>query len=155
MARTDAEGQYVTLRLGGQLFGLPTEDIQFTHSLTMVHPVPLSADPVAGMVHVHGRVITVIDLRVCLDMPPWDGDGGSLSVVVDWQNHSYCVLVDEIRDVIEIADGELDCAPESMPGPWRAVADGVSRKHEELLIASRASNLLELVEPYIEEPQGV
>ena len=83
----------MTLRLGGQLFGLPTGDIRFTHSLTMVHPVPLSAAPVAAMVHVHG---------------------GSLSVVVDWQNHSYCVLVDEICDVV--------------------------------------SNILELVKPYIEEP---
>ena len=54
--------EYVTVTIGGQLFGLPISRVQDVFVPERVTAVPLASGEIAGFLNVHGRILTVIDM---------------------------------------------------------------------------------------------
>ena len=86
-AETIAE--YVTVTLDGQIFGLPiarVQDVFMPESLTRV---PLSSPEIAGVLNLRGRIVTAIDLRRRLGLPPRDHAMRPMAVGIEWRGESY------------------------------------------------------------------
>ena len=54
--------QYVTVVIGGQLFGLPISQVHDVFVPERVTRVPLAAPQVAGVLNLRGRIVTAIDI---------------------------------------------------------------------------------------------
>jgi purine-binding chemotaxis protein CheW len=50
--------EYVTITIGGQLFGLPISRVQDVFVLSQVTRVPLAGDDIAGVINLRGRIVT-------------------------------------------------------------------------------------------------
>jgi len=70
MSATEATLEYVTVRIGEQLFGVPVHEIREVFSPQGVTAVPRARPEIAGLLNLRGRIVTAIDARRCLGLPP-------------------------------------------------------------------------------------
>ncbi len=61
--------RYVLFRSGDEWFGLPIEWVRQIQPLERVIRVPNAPPEVVGIQNVRGRILTLFDLCVCLDIP--------------------------------------------------------------------------------------
>jgi len=60
--------EFVTVTIGGHLFGLPIARVQDVFVPDRLTRVPLAPPEVAGILNLRGRVVTAIDMRSRLDL---------------------------------------------------------------------------------------
>jgi purine-binding chemotaxis protein CheW len=131
-AETIAE--YVTVTLDGQIFGLPiarVQDVFMPESLTRV---PLSSPEIAGVLNLRGRIVTAIDLRRRLGLPPREHAMRPMAVGIEWRGESYGLLVDAVGEVITLADSGREPNPVNLDPAFAAVSAGVHRLEAQLLV---------------------
>ena len=71
--------------------------------------VPLAPPAVVGLLHLRGRIVPVIDTRLCLGFPAAGlAAKPRTHLVLRLQEDWYSLLVDEILDVFEIPAGRIE-----------------------------------------------
>ena len=108
--------------------------------------VPLAPPVVRGLINLRGRIVTALDLRRRLGLPPTlpsplAGEGrvggdapAGKNVVVRAGDGVVSLLVDEIGDVIEVEDGAVEPPPETLRGTARELVRGACKLPECLLL---------------------
>lgn len=134
----------VSIRLGAQWFGVPVLRVQDVISQAAINRVPLAPPEVAGSLNLRGRIVTAIDLRRRLGMPPRAADEGFMCVIVDRGGELYALLVDDVGDVLWLSDASFEPAPVTLSSHWRAVSDGLHRLEDELLLVLDIEHVLTL-----------
>ena len=134
----------VTMRVMGQLFGIPVERVQDVLRTHKVARIPLAPAEVAGAINLRGRIVTVIDIRKCLHLAPIVEGTSSMFVVVEQQGELYSLMVDSVGEVMNVPVSQIENSPVNLQGSWRDVADGVCRLQQELLVILNINALLSL-----------
>ncbi|MBC8337197.1 MAG: chemotaxis protein CheW [Rhodospirillales bacterium] len=137
---------YVTFTIGDQMFGIPVLRVQDILTPDRIAPIPLAPDEVRGSINLRGRIVTVIDVRVRLGMPPRKDKGDSMAVTVEQHNDLYTLLVDEIGDVTGLSTKLYEKNPGTLDPKWREFANGVFRLDEKLMVVLDIDSLLDLGE---------
>ena len=75
--------QYVTVVIGGQLFGLPISQVHDVFVPESVTRVPMSAPEVQGVLNLRGRIVTAINMRRRLHLPPLK-EGQMMAVGIEY-----------------------------------------------------------------------
>jgi purine-binding chemotaxis protein CheW len=135
--------EFVTVGVGGQLFGLPVLLVRDVLGAQRLTPVPLARRDVAGVLNLRGRIVTAIDVRRRLGMPPREEGGALMNVVVDHQSELYCLIVDQLGEVLRLDDGAFEASPPTLNRDWREACDGVYRLDGKLLAVLNVERLLE------------
>ena len=65
-------------------------------------PVPLAPEAIAGLLHLRGTIVPVIDLGHRLGLPSTDAGSGRTNLVLRLGDDCYSLLVDEVLDVQSI-----------------------------------------------------
>ncbi|MCF4165030.1 chemotaxis protein CheW [Zavarzinia compransoris] len=136
--------QFVTMTVAGQLFGLPILDVHDIVVPEKVTKVPLAAPEVAGLINLRGKIVTAIDMREVLRVPPLTTGQKRVGVTVSHRGETYTLLVDAVGEVIELADNTFEANPPTMDARWRHLADGVFRLQNELLVALRVDRIMQI-----------
>ena len=110
-ATSEQVTEYVTVMIGGQLFGLPISRVQDVFMPDRVTRVPLSAPEIAGVLNLRGRIVTAIDMRRRLGLPPRTDDKPSMAVGIELKGESYGLLIDTVGEVMKL--GEDDARAQS------------------------------------------
>src|SRR5271170_1708726 len=97
---SDEQRQYVSIVIEGQLFGIPVLIVHDVLGPQRITRVPLAPPEVAGSLNLRGRIVTAINLRRRLKLPPLEADKISMSVVVDLGGELYSLLVDNVGEVL-------------------------------------------------------
>lgn len=137
------EDQLVTMTVDGQLFGLPILLVQDIVEPRQITPVPLAASAIAGVLNLRGRIVTVIDLRVCLGAEPTDLDSHPMSVTIENKGDLYTLLVDSIGDVRSLPRRNLDKSPNTLDARMRRLCSGVYRLEDDLLAVLDIARILD------------
>jgi purine-binding chemotaxis protein CheW len=137
----------VTFRVHGQWLGVPVARIQEVLAGQRINPVPLSPRGVEGFLNLRGRIVTAVDLRAVLDLPPRSGSRGVMNVVVQREEELFALVVDAMGDVLQVTEEEILPAPSTLDAVWRACCAGVVRMDEGLLVALDVDALLGGVNP--------
>ena len=138
------ERQFVTLILGGQLCGIAVLEVRDVLGEQMISPVPLAPREVAGSLNLRGRIVTAVDLRLRLGLPPAAPGTRRMSVVVEVTGELYALLVDQVAEVMSLKTGDLEQNPPTLPPPWADVSTGIYRLEDRLLVVLEVSRLLAL-----------
>src|SRR5438477_7686447 len=85
--------EYVTVMIDGQLFGLPISRVQDVFMPDRLTQVPLSAPEIAGVLNLRGRIVTAVDLRRRLGIPPRDDGRPPMAVGIELKGESYGLLI--------------------------------------------------------------
>lgn len=135
----------LTIRLAGQLCGLPVEAIRDVLGPQPLARIPLAPPEVAGSLNLRGRIVTAIDLRRRLGFPPFpEGERKAMSVVIEFGSELYSFLADEVGDVITLPKTGWEPNPATLDAVWLAVSRGVQRLDQELLVVLDIPELMEL-----------
>jgi purine-binding chemotaxis protein CheW len=105
---------HVIFRVGSAEYVLPASDVLQMESFTGATPVPGAPPYVAGIIHIRGRVVPVVDLRVRFGLPPVATTLDSRVVVVDLEARTVALLVDSAREVVKLEQEQLQVPPSMM-----------------------------------------
>lgn len=144
LVATDSSDGLVSIRIGSQTFGVPVLSVQDVISETPINRVPLAPPEVAGSLNLRGRIVTAIDMRRRLGMPPGAPDDHSMSVIVEHGGELYALVVDDVGDVLWLEPAEREAGPVTLSAEWRAVCSGLYRLEDELLLVLNIAQVLSL-----------
>lgn len=137
----------VSIRVGGETFGVPVLSVQDVIAPVRIDIVPLAPPEVAGSLNLRGRIVTAIDIRKRLGMPPREVGAPHMSVIVERSGELYALQVDDVGDVLWLPVAELELSPITLSPDWRAVCDGLYRLESELMLVLNVERFLLLTPP--------
>jgi len=117
-------GLHLIVRLAGERVALAAADVDSVIEIDALTPVPGTPDHVAGLAALRSRVLTVIDGRVALGLPPTGVAPAPEAVLLSHEGHCYALLVDAVEDAIEI-EGPLEPLRAQPASAWVRVARGI------------------------------
>ena len=121
-----ADTAILTLTVAGQLCGVPVMGVRDILGAQTITPIPLAPPEVAGGLNLRGRIVTAVDLRRRLGLPPRDAASPPpMSVVVEGGGELYALLADSVGDVLALPEAGLAPNPPTLDPLWREVCAGV------------------------------
>jgi len=126
--------QFCTFFVNGLFFGIEVLKVQEVIRYQEMTRVPLAPATIQGLINLRGQIVTAIDLRRRLELPPREADQLPMNVVVRSEDGAVSLLVDEIGDVVEIQDDIYEQPPETLKGVARELVQGVYKLKERLLL---------------------
>lgn len=138
----DSVKDFVTMRVDGQLFGIPVMLVQDVLRPQKITPIPLAPQEVEGSLNLRGRIVTAVDVRRRLGLPSRPDKQKYMLVAVEHKNDIYSLLVDSVGEVLSLSVKDFEHNPTNLSPQWGQVSMGVYRLKDELLIVLDAENLL-------------
>ncbi len=130
-----ASRQFATFTLDGHDFGIEVANVQEVLRHSVRTPVPLAPAAIGGLINLRGQVVTAVDLRNRLDLPPFPAATEPMNVVVRVDGEAISLLVDSIGDVVDVADELFEPPPDTLGGTGRELILGAYKLDGRLLLA--------------------
>ena len=128
------ERQFCTFFVDDLFLGVPVLKVQEVIRYQEMTRVPLGPPEVQGLINLRGQIVTAIDLRRMLGLPPRDPERKPMNVVVRADDEAMSLLVDEIGDVLDLDPDRFDaCPPTSNPAALELIL-GVCQLPDRLLL---------------------
>jgi purine-binding chemotaxis protein CheW len=126
--------EYVTVMIGGQLFGLPISQVQDVFMPERLARVPLASAEIAGVLNLRGRIVTAIDMHCRLGLGKRATDRPAMAVGIEFHNESYGLLIDSVGEVLKLAESSREAVPVNLDAHLARVSAGVHRLEKQLLV---------------------
>jgi purine-binding chemotaxis protein CheW len=126
--------QLCTFFVADRFFGVDVTRVQEVIRYQEMTRVPLAPSVISGLINLRGQIVTAIEMRARLGLPPRAADKLPMNVVVRTADGPVSLLVDEIGDVLEVAEGSLDRVPATMSASARELISGVYKLEKALLL---------------------
>jgi purine-binding chemotaxis protein CheW len=136
--------EYVTVIIGGQLFGLPINRVQDVFMPDRLTRVPLSPREVAGVLNLRGRIVTAIDMRCRLGLPPAEDRKITMAVGTEFKGESFGLIIDQVGEVMKLQSAGREPNPVNLDSRWARVSAGVHRLDGQLMVILDVDRVLEL-----------
>ena len=140
-AATEAD-LVLTLTVGGQTCGVPVLVVRDVLGSQTITPIPLAPAEIEGAMNLRGRIVTAVDLRRRLGLPPRPEGTQPMSIVVEHGGELYSMLADAVGDVVPLGVADRAPNPPTLDAVWRDVSRGVHRRDGQLLILLDVERLL-------------
>ncbi|HEY5798101.1 MAG TPA: chemotaxis protein CheW [Bosea sp. (in: a-proteobacteria)] len=140
---------YVTVMIGDQILGLPigrVHDVFITNRITLVPRAPFE---IVGLLNLRGRIVTAICLRKRLGRPvsfrqDREGKTELVAVGIDHGGEAYALIVDAVGEVMRLDQSTFEPSPVHLDRNWAALATGVHRLEDRLLVVLDVDAILAL-----------
>jgi purine-binding chemotaxis protein CheW len=130
--------RYSTVFVADFAFGIDINVVQEIIRYQNMTPVPLAPAAVSGLINLRGVIVTALDLRQRLGLPPRPAGARPINVVVSVDDQPVSLLVDGIGDVVTTTHPP-DKVPDTLSGPARDLILGVYRLDDRLLLVLDAA----------------
>ena len=121
------------------LFGVEVLNVQEVLRYQDMTEVPLAASEIRGLINLRGQIITAIDLRNRMKLPPRPEDQKPMNVVIQTNDEVISFLVDSIGDVLEVNDEAFEEAPRTVDDSTRELVTGVYKLEGALMMVLDAA----------------
>lgn len=115
VARIAQAGKYLSFVLGKEEYGLEILKVQEINGMMDITRVPRTPKYVRGVINLRGRVIPIVSLREKFMMPAVEDDEKTCIIVVQVQHQdtqiTMGIVVDEVSEVLNIAEGQIEPPP--------------------------------------------
>lgn len=136
--------QYATFWLEDLYLGVPVLEVQEVIRYQEMTRVPLAPSMIRGLINLRGQIVTAIDLRERLKLPPRSTDSFPMNMVIRTDEGAISLLVDEIGDVIQVCRDSFESPPASLHGVARELFSGIYKLKEGLLLILNTQNAMSL-----------
>ena len=128
--------QFCTFYVDGLCFGIGVREVQEVIRYQEMTRVPLAAPVVRGLINLRGQIVTAIDLRRRLELSDRTDDAEvyPMNLVVRTDDGVVSLLVDEIGEVVEVAEDSFERPPPTLAGVARELVRGVYKREDSLLL---------------------
>lgn len=134
---------FLTFTIAEQLFGIPVLMVQDVLSSYQITHVPMAPPEVMGSLNLRGRVVTAIDMRARLNLPPRADSTESMSIVAENEHELYSLVVDSVGEVLGLSTSAFDHNPPTLDPAFRAFSEGIYRLDDQLMVVLDVHRLLD------------
>ena len=139
---------FLTIWIAEQIFGIPILQVQDVLGEQTVTKIPLSPPAVAGSLNLRGRIVTAINVRACLGLPPNQLSAKTdMSVVVENAGELYSLMIDKVGDVLSLSANDFEKTPSTLDPKWQDISAGIYRLKDRLLVVLDVPKLLADLNP--------
>ena len=130
--------QYITFKLGDELFAINVAQVREVLELPLITKVPTAPEYMRGVVNVRGKAIPVVDLRLKFGLPSTPDTINSRIVVLELELDGETTVVggiaDSVHEVIELEADQIN-PPPRIAMRWRTeLIQGMGKRGEEFII---------------------
>ena len=136
--------QLATFSVADMHFGvdvLQVQEVLREQEMTSIPTAPLT---IRGLINLRGQIITAIDLRLRLKLPPLEAGKPAMNMILRTEDGAASLLVDEIGDVIEVSSSSYEECPETLASSVRDLVGGVHKMKDSLLLLLDTAKALEV-----------
>lgn len=120
-------GRYLTFAVGEELYGI---EISFVTEIVGIQPItslPEAPDYMKGIINLRGKIIPVIDIRLKFKKLPKEYDDRTCIIVIDIQDVTVGLIVDNVAEVLMIEDGNISTPPDLRAGLQNRYLAGIGK----------------------------
>jgi purine-binding chemotaxis protein CheW len=107
--------QYLTFKLGEEVFGLDVGKVREILDFTTITKVPRTPGFMRGVINLRGSVVPVVDMRVKFGMSSTEKTVNTCIVVAEVELEGDVIvlgaLVDSVQEVFELEPGQIEPPP--------------------------------------------
>jgi purine-binding chemotaxis protein CheW len=142
--RMQGSEQFSTFFVADLFFGVDVLNVQEVLRFQQMTPVPRAPEVIEGLINLRGQIVTAIDMRRRLRLPPRGGDKSPMNIVVRTSDGAVSLLVDEIGDVLDMDATTYERPPENLEPAARELIRGVYKLKGRLLLVLDAERTADL-----------
>jgi purine-binding chemotaxis protein CheW len=136
--------QFSTFFVADLFFGVDVLRVQEVLRHQPMTRVPQAPEVIEGLINLRGQIVTAIDMRRKLKLPPRGSDQAPMNVVVRTQDGPVSLLVDEIGDVLDVDAATYERPPDNIDPQARHLIHGVYKLKDRLLLVLDAERTVDL-----------
>jgi purine-binding chemotaxis protein CheW len=137
-------GQLSTFFVADLFFGVDVLRVQEVLRFQQMTHVPQAPDVIEGLINLRGQIVTAIDLRRRLRLPPRMGGQTPTNLVIRTDDGAVSLLVDEIGDVLDVDAATYERPPENLDPAAREIIHGVYKLKDRLLLVLDTERTVEI-----------
>lgn len=107
--------QYLTFKLGEDVFALDVEKVREVLDYTTITRIPRTPEFMRGVINLRGSVVPVVDLRLAFGMPATEKTVSTCIVVtevsMEGENVVLGALADSVEEVIDLEPEQIQAGP--------------------------------------------
>lgn len=145
MKSLEGTTQLCTFQLGDLVLGLDVKRVQEVLRHQPMTHVPLASPMIRGLINLRGQIVLAIDLSFCLGLASKNPTGESMQVVIRSEDGAASLVVDGIRDIVQVQPDSFEEPPETLTGPGRAFIKGAYKMPRQLLLVLDPEAILNYV----------
>ena len=135
--------QFIVFKLDTQLFGIDIQNVQIIEKMKSIMRVPKVPACVKGVMNLRGEIIPVISLREQFELEHLDYTDKTRIVIVQLEDAMVGIIVDEVKEVIEIANDQIE-AVQNIQGKMKTSHIlGVGKVEENIVTLLNLSNIID------------
>ena len=134
--------QFCTFSVADLYLAIDVLEVQEVIRYQEMTRVPTAPRVVRGLINLRGQIVTAIDLRRRLDLPPAADGQRPMNVVIRTDDGAVSLLVDEIGDVLEFECHKLEKPPATVPAAVRELVTGIIVLEDRLLLVFDTARLM-------------
>lgn len=135
-------GKFLTFTLGKEVFGIEIRYVTEIIGIQPITEVPEVPDYVKGIINLRGQIITVIDVRVKFRKQAVEYNDRTCIIVIDIQNVSVGLIVDNVSEVISISDENIVPPPDYKTGFQNRYIKGIGKAENDVILLLDCNKLL-------------
>ena len=129
---TDGQ-QFLTFTLQDEEFGIEILRVQEIKGLSRITPIPNMPSYIRGVMNLRGTVVPIVDLRSKFTMPEAEYNQFTVIIVVTIGDKITGLVVDAVSDVLNVADSNIEPAPDMGADANTAFMTGIAKSGERLI----------------------
>jgi purine-binding chemotaxis protein CheW len=110
-----AARQYLTFKLGEEMFALDVSQVREVLDVTTITKVPRAPAFMRGVINVRGSVVPVVDLRLKFDMTQIQRTVDTrivvMEITLEGEISVIGALADAVHNVMDLEPGQIEAAP--------------------------------------------
>lgn len=120
------EKKYISVVIAGELYGIDIMIIDSIVRMQAITEIPGSQTYFPGVINLRGEVVPVLSLRLRLGLEDEAYNNKTRIIIMKPDNaESVGIIVDEVREVLQIADEDIDKINET--GKGNPFSNGIAR----------------------------
>ena len=129
-----AASQLSTFLVDDLLFGVDVLCVQEVLRFQHMTPVPRAPHVIEGLINLRGQIVTALDMRRRLRLPPRKDNESPMNVVIRRTDGAVSLLVDEIGDVLHVDPSNYEAPPDNLDSETRKIVRSVYKLKDRLLL---------------------
>ena len=127
-------GKYLTFVLGSEQYGVEIVKVREILGVLPITPMPQAPHYVKGVINLRGKVIPVLDTRTKFGMPEKETTPETCIIVVDVGGTSVGLLVDTVKEVMDIREEQIEDPPRFGAGADNGFIRGLGKIGDQVKI---------------------
>lgn len=142
-------GRFITFAVDQEMYGIEIRYVTEIVGLQPISALPEVPKHIKGVINLRGKIIPVVDMRLKFKKEPAEYTDRTCILVIDAQEISAGLIVDEVSEVITIDDKDISLPPSCGAGAGCRYIAGIGKVGSEVKLLIDCGTLFNDGEAYL------